>query len=66
VAGLRDCMARAAKDLIGVAIPIEVYVTRYPEHFVPDDKPMALVVWGKMMKALEKAERSMELVQVLR
>lgn len=60
VADLRECMERAAKDLLGIAIPIEFFVTRYPERFVPDDKPMALVVWDKMMKALAKAERETE------
>jgi hypothetical protein len=56
LADLRKCMERAASDLLGIAIPIEFFVTRYPDHFVPDDKPMAVVVWDKMMKALEKAE----------
>jgi DNA polymerase-1 len=56
VADLRECMERAARDLLGIAIPIEFFVTRYPDHFVPDDKPMALVVWDKMMNALQKAE----------
>jgi hypothetical protein len=58
-AALRECMERAAKDIIGVAIPIEMFVTRYPERFVPDDKPMAVTVWDKMMKSLEEAEERM-------
>jgi hypothetical protein len=53
---LRACMDRASRDLIGVAVPIEMFVTRYPDRFVPDDKPMAITVWDKMMKALEVAE----------
>jgi hypothetical protein len=53
---LRACMDRASRDLIGVAVPIEMFVTRYPDRFVPDDKPMAMIVWDKMMKALEIAE----------
>jgi DNA polymerase I len=53
---LRACMDRASRDLIGVAVPIEMFVTRYPDRFVPDDKPMAVIVWDKMMKALEIAE----------
>jgi DNA polymerase family A len=57
-AALRECMERAAKDIIGVAIPIEMFVTRYPERFVPDDKPMAVAVWDKMMKSLEAAEET--------
>ena len=56
LAELRECMEQAARDLIGVPIPIEFFVTRYPDRFVPDDKPMALVVWDKMMKSLQKAE----------
>jgi len=54
---LRDCMERAAMDIIGVKIPIEMFVVRYPDRFVPDDKPMAMAVWDKMMASLEKAER---------
>jgi len=53
---LKSCMDRASQDLIGVAVPIEMFVTRYPDRFVPDDKPMAIIVWAKMMKALEIAE----------
>jgi hypothetical protein len=53
---LRECMQQAAVDLIGVEIPIEMFVIRYPERFVPDDKPMAVAVWDKMMAALERAE----------
>jgi DNA polymerase I len=57
---LRDCMERAAIDILGVKIPIEMFVVRYPERFVPDDKPMAVEVWKKMMTSLEKAERQEE------
>jgi hypothetical protein len=53
-------MEQAARDLIGVAIPIECFVTRYPDNFVPDDKPTALVVWDKMMRSLLKAEQQEE------
>lgn len=56
ISDLRACMDRSSRDLIGVAIPIEISVTRYPDRFIPDDKPMAITVWGKMMKALEIAE----------
>jgi len=62
VATLRECMERAARDLIGVPVPIEFFVTRYPNSFVPDDKPMAMVVWEKMMKSLQKAELKEESV----
>jgi DNA polymerase-1 len=54
---LADCMARASKDLLGTVVPVEFFVTRYPNNFVPDDKPMAVTVWSKMMTALERAER---------
>ena len=54
---LKECMERAAMDIIGVKIPIEMFVVRYPDRFVPDDKPMAVTVWNKMMVSLEKAER---------
>jgi hypothetical protein len=57
VADLWEFMERAAKDLLGIAIPIEFFVTMYPDRFVPDDQQMALVVWDKMMKALATAER---------
>lgn len=57
---LRDCMQRAAADVIGVKIPIELFVVRYPERFVPDDKPMAVAVWDKMMISLAKAEQEEE------
>jgi DNA polymerase I len=58
LADLRDCMECAAKDLLGVAIPIEFFVTRYPDHFVPDDKPMAVTVWDRMMQSLESTEKN--------
>jgi len=60
LADLRACMDRASRDLIGVAVPIEMFVTRYPDRFVPDDKPMAIIVWDKMMRALEIAEYEAE------
>jgi hypothetical protein len=53
-------MDRASRHLIGVAVPIEMFVTRYPDRFIPDDKPMAITVWAKMMKALEIAEYEAE------
>jgi DNA polymerase-1 len=57
---LKDCMERAAVDIIGVKIPIEMFIVRYPDRFVPDDKPTAMIVWNKMMVSLEKAERQEE------
>jgi DNA polymerase I-like protein with 3'-5' exonuclease and polymerase domains len=54
---LKDCMERAAVEIIGVKIPVEMFIVRYPDRFVPDDKPMAVVVWDKMMVSLKKAER---------
>ena len=53
-------MDRASRDLIGVAVPIEMLVTWYPDGFIPDDKPMAIIVWDKMIKALEIAEHEAE------
>ena len=55
---LRECMERAAVDIIGVKIPIELHIVRYPDRYEPD-KPMAVTVWEKMMASLERAE-SME------
>ena len=49
-------MERASKALLGVAVPIEFDVTRWPDNFEPTDKPMAVIVWKKMMAALEVAE----------
>jgi DNA polymerase I len=54
---LKDCMERAAVDIIGVRIPIEMFIVSYPDRFVPDDKPTAVTVWEKMMVSLEKAEQ---------
>lgn len=47
-------------EIIGVKIPIEMFIVRYPDRFVPDDKPTAMIVWNKMMVSLEKAERQEE------
>jgi DNA polymerase-1 len=58
VATLRECMEQAAIDLIGVKIPIEISVVRYPDRFVPEKKPMAKKVWAKMLASLERAESS--------
>jgi DNA polymerase I-like protein with 3'-5' exonuclease and polymerase domains len=56
IATLKDCMGRAALDLIGVRVPVEITVIRYPDRYVPHKKPMALKVWGKMMVSLEREE----------
>lgn len=53
---LIECMERAAFDLIGVKIPVEITAIRYPDRYVPHKKPMALKVWEKMMASLERAE----------
>jgi hypothetical protein len=42
-------------DIIGVKIPIELYIVRYPDRYEPD-KPMAVTVWEKMMASLQRAE----------
>lgn len=57
VEGLKACMGRASKGVIGVEIPVEVKVTRYPDRYVPDKKPKAMETWGAMMSALETIER---------
>jgi hypothetical protein len=53
---LKACMDRASIDLLGAATPIEFSVTRWPDRFVPEKKPHAIVVWNKMLVALETAE----------
>jgi hypothetical protein len=55
---LTECMERASFDLIGVKVPVEITVIRYPDRYVPHKKPMALKVWAKMMASLERAESS--------
>lgn len=56
LAKMRECMERASRDLLGVAIPIEFGVVRYPDRYVPAKKPTAILVWDKMMSALQRAE----------
>jgi DNA polymerase I len=56
VATLKECMQRAAVDLIGVKVPVEITVIRYPDRYVPTKKPMAEKVWAKMMASLEREE----------
>lgn len=56
VVTMRACMERAAVDTIGVKIPIEFGVVRYPDRYVPEKKPMAKKVWAKMMASLEREE----------
>jgi hypothetical protein len=63
---LKSCMDRASIDLIGVATPIEFSVTRFPDRFVPEKKPHAIVVWNKMLAALEIAEHETPPVPVPR
>ena len=53
---LKACMDRASIDLLGAATPIEFSVTRWPDRFVPEKKSHAIVVWNKMLVALETAE----------
>ena len=54
VAGLLACMARASRDVIGVVVPTEVEIVRFPDRLVPAKKPEALVTWARMMKILEE------------
>lgn len=56
VEGLLGCMRRASRDVIGVEVPVEVKVTRYPDRYVSDKKPEAIETWKAMMNALEKIE----------
>jgi DNA polymerase I len=57
---LKDCMGRAALDLLGVKVPVEITVIRYPNRYVPTKKPTALKVWGKMMSSLVREEMKEE------
>jgi DNA polymerase I len=50
------CMNRASMDVIGVIIPTEVDVIRFPNRFVPSKKPEAIETWAAMLKALERLE----------
>jgi DNA polymerase I-like protein with 3'-5' exonuclease and polymerase domains len=60
VATLKECMQRAAVDLIGVKVPVEITVIRHPDRYVPTKKPMAISVWAKMMGSLEREERGQQ------
>jgi hypothetical protein len=53
---LLTCMNRASKDVIGVVVPTEVEVVRFPDRFVPSKKPEAIQTWAAMLKALERLE----------
>jgi hypothetical protein len=53
---LLACMNRASKDVIGVVVPTEVEVVRFPNRFVPTKKPEAIQTWAAMMEALERLE----------
>ena len=50
------CMNRASVDVIGVVIPTEADVVRFPNRFVPSKKPEAIQTWAAMLKALERLE----------
>jgi hypothetical protein len=50
------CMNRASVDVIGVIIPTELDVVRFPNRFVPSKKPEAIETWEAMLKALERLE----------
>ena len=50
------CMNRASIDVIGVIIPTEVDVVRFPNQFIPSKKPEAIRTWAAMMEALERLE----------
>jgi hypothetical protein len=53
---LLACMNRASKDVIGVVVPTEVEVVRFPNRFIPSKKPEAIQTWAAMMEALERLE----------
>jgi hypothetical protein len=57
---MRECMNKAAKNVIGAAVPLEVSVTRYPDRFVPEKKSTAVRTWARMMQLLEKIESEEE------
>jgi len=54
---LLACMNRASKDVIGVVVPTEVEVVRFPNRFIPSKKPEAIRTWAAMMGALERLEK---------
>lgn len=59
---LRSCMRRASITVtstdtsVGVEVPVEVNVIRYPDGYVPDKKPETIEKWKVMLNALEKIE----------
>jgi hypothetical protein len=53
---LLACMNRASRDVIGVVIPTEVEVVRFPNRFIPSKKPEAIRTWAAMMETLERLE----------
>ncbi len=53
---LLACMNRASRDVIGVVVPTEVEVVRFPNRFIPSKKPEAIRTWAAMMEALERLE----------
>lgn len=54
---LLACMNRASKEVIGVVVPTEVEIVRFPKRFVPSKKPEAIRTWAAMMETLERLER---------
>jgi DNA polymerase I-like protein with 3'-5' exonuclease and polymerase domains len=53
---LLACMNRASKDVIGVVVPTEVEVVRFPNRFIPSKKPEAIRTWAAMVETLERLE----------
>ena len=49
-------MNRASKDVIGVVVPTEVEVVRFPNRFIPSKKPEAIRTWAAMVETLERLE----------
>lgn len=58
VEALKACMNRASRAVIGVEVPVEVKVTRYPDRYVPEKKPKAIETWERMLAALQEIEKT--------
>ena len=55
-----DCMNRASQAVIGAVDPIEVKRIVYPDRYMPDDKPVAVETWDKILKLLKQCDETRE------
>ena len=51
-----DCMNRASQVVIGATVPVEVKRIVYPERYMPEDKPVAIKTWQRILALLEQFE----------